>query len=706
MPEDTPFIPHCHDIASMRNQDLDFLIIGAGQDIRDLLHERLVPPGNVICVETGQEVATSAGRTKPDLIVLDLDQTEDGLGLCRRLRNTPALFNVPVILLSDDGGREMTLDAFNAGATDLIAKPLDPEVFSARLKAHLQHQIRNRQLQQRLRQMSAQMDTLPDAVIGVDASGQVNFMNARASRMTGMTAVQASGHPVDAVMTLHDDATLKPVENPVWEALQCLVPAAASECRMTTANGLTVEVEARAAPVLDAAGTLAGGVLLLIDVTEFRTQEKQMRHLLHHDALTDLPNRLMFPQYALDAIREVSDRDTRVAMYVLDIDQFKKVNESFGHATGDLILQEIARRLRQICGDGDVLCRQGADEFLLIGSGQTHEAIEAMAREMLLSLSVPLIINGARHDVSASVGVAIYPQDSSNADTLYHHAHSALNQAKRLGGNRLHFYSAEEERLNNARHLMERRLRVALDANLFELFYQAKMDGRRHCIVGAEALLRLRDEEGAIISPGSFIPLAEETGMIVPIGTWVLREAFARAGQWHRDGYAIRVSVNISAVQFQEPDFYDIVREALDQSGAIPSLVELEITEGVLATQTERSSRVLKALKGIGVQISLDDFGTGYSSLSYLKKFPIDVIKIDQSFVRNMLSDPSDATIVEAIVRIAESMKLRLVAEGVESRAHVDALLTCGCVIMQGYFFSRPIPHADMCAFLEQHFKA
>jgi len=702
MPEGSPFIHHCHDIASMHHQDLDFLIIGAGQDIRDLLHECLVPLGNVIFVKTGLEVAASAGRINPDLIVLDLDQTGDGFSLCRRLRGNPALFNVPVVLLSHDGGHETTLNAFSAGATDLIAKPFDPDVFSARLKACLQQQIQDRQLRHSLRQM----DALPEAVIGVDTSGLVNFMNARASQMTGMAAAQANGRPIDAVMTLHDDATLKPLENPVWEALQHLVPAAASECRMTTGNGLSVEVEARAAPVLDAAEKPAGGILLLIDVTEFRTQEKQMRHLLHHDALTNLPNRLMFPQYALDAICGVSGRDSRVAMYVLDIDQFKKVNESFGHATGDLILQEIARRLRQLCGDGDVLCRHGADEFLLIGSYQTHEAIEAMAREMLLSLSIPLIINGARHDMSASVGVAIYPQDSNNADTLFHHAHSALNQAKRLGGNRLHFYSAEEERQNNASHLMERRLRVALDAHLFELFYQAKMDGRRHCIVGAEALLRLRDEEGAIISPGSFIPLAEETGMIIPIGTWVLREAFTRAGQWHREGYAIRVAVNISAVQFQEPDFYDIVREALDQSGAIPSLVELEITEGVLATQTERSSRVLKALKGIGVQISLDDFGTGYSSLSYLKKFPIDVIKIDQSFVRNMLSDPSDATIVEAIVRIAESMKLRLVAEGVESHAHVDALLACGCVIMQGYFFSRPIPHADMCHFLEQHFQA
>lgn len=682
------------------------LIIDDQASVVLMLREVVSRMGNVFFSTSGLGAYAAALKLRPDLIILDIQMPElNGFELCDLLRQEGSLADTPIIFITASEDPACEEKAFQCGGSDFIRKPLDARTLQARIRHQLARSRQTRiarENREKLVALQRVMDACPEITVAVDRRGIITHLRGSDSRILNGHCI---GMHVDDALSLRDSTLASPVENPVFAAMRNGQKYSGSEnlC-VKFQDGTCLEVDARAFPISAPPDEVLGAVLLLVDATESRATQRQLRYLANHDALTNLPNRMSFEQFSISAVSMASRNHSTVAMFVINIDSFKKINESFGHSTGDKILREVTRRLTCFKAGKDMLCRNGADEFLLLNAESSPETARITAAEILNSIAVPLLLDGIRYDITTSVGAALYPDDSLNSDAIYHHAHSAIYQAKREGGNRVHFYSAEEERLNQARNVMERRLRVASELSLFELFYQPKVDGREDRVVGAEALLRLRDESGTIIPPASFIPLAEETGLIIPIGTWVMEQAFTHAGQWHRQGYDIRVSVNISASQFQEDNFYEIVKLALDRSGAKPSLVELEITEGVLARQTERSSEVLSRLKSTGIQISLDDFGTGYSSLSYLKKFPIDVIKIDQSFVRDMLTDPSDAAIVQAVVKIAQSMSLRLVAEGVESRQHVDALLAQGCHIMQGYYYSRPMPHQNMCEYLKHSY--
>ncbi len=423
----------------------------------------------------------------------------------------------------------------------------------------------------------------------------------------------------------------------------------------------------------------------------------EAKRLAYFDALTGLPNRQLFTNRAAQAIQQAQSNGSKVALLLLDLDHFKSINDSLGHSVGDAILKCVAERLASSVRPQDTVSRPGGDEFvILLPQVVRLEAIGDLSEQLLRTLASPMQIGEKRYSITTSIGVSIYPEDSTDLEALYSHADAAMYQAKREGRNRSRFFSRTLETSTRARHMLEQHMRSALEQGVFEVFYQPKMDARTGCIRGMEALIRCRQSDGTLLSPGEFIPVAEETGLIVPLGRQVLTQACKDACLLMESGFQVPVSVNISAVQFREDNFFDMIRRGLQDSGLPAYLLELEITEGVLADNVVKARETLEALKCMGVRLAIDDFGTGYSSLSYLKQLPIDVLKIDQSFVRDMLDDHSDAAIIEAIVRMGQALGLELIAEGVENQEQAISLMALGCWLMQGYHYCRPVPFLQL----------
>ena len=419
---------------------------------------------------------------------------------------------------------------------------------------------------------------------------------------------------------------------------------------------------------------------------------REAKKLANHDALTGLPNRTLLHDRTEQALQQARHSRGQVALLLIDFDNFKALNDAVGHSIGDAVLQVVATRLRECVRPIDTVSRQGGDAFMvLMPEVENFDAVDSFAADLLSVISKRIYIEDIHYEVTASIGIGLFPDDSDTLESLYWHADTAMYQAKHQGRNCHCFFSAEIEISMRARHQLELNMRSALEHGDFQVFYQSKVDARTRHIVGMEALVRLCISD-VMVLPDQFIPLAEETGLIIPIGEFVLRQACFDAKSLFDRGHAIPVSVNISARQFQVQAFLGMVKAILGETGLEPTLLELEITEGVLVKDIDSTCQTLSALREMGVRISVDDFGTGYSSLAYLKRFPVDVLKIDQSFVRTMLQDKSDAAIVATIIKLAQVLGLELVAEGVETEGQEQALLLLGCYVMQGYLYCRPIP--------------
>lgn len=454
--------------------------------------------------------------------------------------------------------------------------------------------------------------------------------------------------------------------------------------------------------ILTERGTYAGlgtGQALMRVLTELK--QAHLHRLAYHDALTGLPNRLLFIDRLKQELLAAPRNGRQVGVLFLDVDRFKTINDSHGHSVGDHVLQALADRLAGAIREGDTLARFGGDEFvaLLPGVGEPRDAA-TVAERLLASLREPVIVGGREFFMTASAGVSLFPSDGSDTETVLKNADRAMYQAKELGRNTFRFYTAEMNARAAARLEVENELRRALERGEFLLHYQPQLDLRTDLVVGAEALVRWRHPTRGQISPAEFIPLAEETGLIVPIGEWVLREACRQQRAWRDAGWPLRVAVNVSGRQFAHPNLLGVIVQIIEETGADPDALELELTESVIMRDVGAALTTMRGLAGLGLSLSVDDFGVGYSSLSSLKLFPIHALKIDQSFVRDLAENPSDAAIVQSVIALGHNLKRVVVAEGIETEAQLDFLRRHGCDQGQGYYFSPPRPAEALTAWL------
>lgn len=451
-------------------------------------------------------------------------------------------------------------------------------------------------------------------------------------------------------------------------------------------------------PHLDEAGKIAGAIGFIRDVTERKRAEQQIEYQAYHDALTGLANRRLFQEHLSLALALAQRRTSIVAVFFLDLDHFKVINDSLGHTIGDELLREVAARLRRIVREGDTVARVGGDEFtIILQELPRREAVRAVAEKVLRAVAEPVDVSGHRLYITTSIGITLFPDHGEDAETLLRNADTAMYQAKSLGRNTWQLATLDVARSSQERMTLESDLHRALEERQFALLYQPQIDTDTSTIVGMEALVRWIHPERGMIGPQHFIGLAEERGLILPIGEWVIREACRAVRRFHDMGLPyFRVAVNLSARQFRDPSLLQIVQTALADAGVDAAALELEITETMAMEDVELTMSTLAELRRHGVTIAIDDFGTGHSSLSYLKRFPIDALKIDKGFVFDLPDKFEDAAIVSSVIQLANGLGLRVVAEGVETQDQLDFLCEGGCREVQGYYFSYPVPLEDL----------
>lgn len=470
-------------------------------------------------------------------------------------------------------------------------------------------------------------------------------------------------------------------------------------------DGIPFWNELSIAPVRDRDGVVVSYVGIMNDITEHRRYEEQLVYQATHDTLTGLPNRNLLQDrlgqsLALEAFR----RRNPICVMFLDLDNFKKVNDTLGHTVGDMLLKAVANRLKNCVRGGDTVARLGGDEYIIVlpNVRETHDVV-TVAKKMINIFVAPFLLMGNEIYVTSSIGIALFPNDGDTVDALLKNADAAMYHAKDQGKNNYQFYSSEMNTRVFERLSLETSLHRAVKQREFLLHYQPRVDLRTGRICGVEALVRWNHPEMGLVSPARFIPLAEETGLIVPMGEWVLRTACAQNRAWQEAGYPpLRMAVNLSARQFRQENLLEMVDEILQETGLDPQWLELELTESLVMQEAEKSAAILHELTNRGIEVAIDDFGTGYSSLSYLKRFPIANLKIDQSFIRDMTRDPDDATLVRTIITMAHGLGMKTIAEGVELAEQIDFLNHHQCEEMQGYYFSRPVTAEELGRFLAE----
>jgi diguanylate cyclase (GGDEF)-like protein/PAS domain S-box-containing protein len=662
-----------------------------------------------------------AGQT-PDLIITDYKMPKmDGAEFIRRFRELPSSVDVPVIVITVYEERSFRLRALESGATDFLHSPVDHHEFITRarnlLKLH-KHQIllasrastlerelrvsehnRERALRDSRKRLAQVIDTLPVMISAAGYDGRLLFVNANHIDFVGIDPDQVLGAHVGLLFGEEHGARSHSLDRMVFETGR---PLPSYEEEMVGRDGETRVFITTKSPLRDDTNVVSGVLTSSLDITSRKRTEGHLRHLAHHDPLTDLPNRTLLRERMRRLIARARRGDQPFALHLLDLDGFKAVNDLLGHSAGDRFIRLVGERLRGAMRSEDTLARLGGDEFAILQAhvASSEDAAE-FARRILETVASASDFENSGLRTTASIGIAIHPEDGLDGEDLLKNADLAMYRAKAEQGNFFCFYAADMQARARNDALLDGELRRAMENEEFLLYYQPQVHLTSGQIVGAEALLRWNRPGVGIVGPGVFLNRVEENGMIVPLNEWVLREACREACSWQKRGLALRVGVNLSPVQFRKRRMPLLVAQILGETGLDPSRLDLELTESIVVSDHDAVAKDLQQLLDLGVHVSIDDFGTGYSSLNYVKKFPVDRIKIDQSFIRNLSTDANDAAIVRAIVTLGKSLGLEIVAEGVETAEQLARLRAEGCDEVQGYYFGKPMPAEEFIALLD-----
>jgi diguanylate cyclase (GGDEF)-like protein/PAS domain S-box-containing protein len=692
-----------------RDRKTRILIADDEAQIREVLHELLGSDYECAEVSSAEEALALLRTEEFDLVLSDIM-----MGGITGLQMVPQVLKLSpdtvVIMISGEQNIESAIEALRAGAFDYITKPFDLRHVEAAVNRALEHQDLRRAkryyenflediVKERTTELNKANQTLsvlirasPLAIFVLDTGGDVILWNPAAREMFGWDESEVLNRPLPLVP---DD------EREAFRAGFADVlsgkPVADYEARRLRKDGSLIDVNVWTAALTGPSGEINGIMATVADITERKQSEARINYLAYHDTLTGLPNRVSFEERLAEAVARAGAERGSLAVMFLSLDRFKKFNDTLGHMIGDQLLRGVAERLTLALREGNRVARFGSDEFAFLLT-EINEAEDAARRALDFQrvLDAPFYVEGHELYVTSSIGIGLYPNDGADAQGLLKSAGSALYRAKQLGGNAYQFYTADMNERALHRLALENQLRWALERKEFVVYYQPQVNIDTGKIMGMEALVRWQHPELGLVPPAEFIPLAEDTGLIMPIGEWVLRTACAQTRAWQDCGFKnLHVAVNLSPRQFQQPDLLLLIERALKDAGLDPSSLELEVTESSVMKNAESAIDTLRELRAMGIRISIDDFGSGYSSLSYLKHLPIDVLKIDQSFVRDMTSDPKDAAIAMAIIQLAHSLQLQVKAEGVETEEQLRFLRLLRCDEMQGFLFCKPIPVGD-----------
>lgn len=670
-----------------------------------------------------QEALDWLATQAPDLVITDYKMPEmDGAEFIRRFRQLPSSIDVPVVVITVYEERSFRLRALESGATDFLNSPVDHHEFVTRarnlLKMHKQQKLlasravllelelenseRSREwaLRDSRERLAQVIDTLPVAICAAGADGNLIFCNAFKAGVFGFEAETKIGQSLIDVFGATSGESMMALNRMVFETGKALPPY---EEEIVDAKGEARVFLTTKSPLKNLSGQVTAVLTSALDITTRKETEGHLRHMAHHDPLTDLPNRTLLHERMRRLIARSRRGDQPFALHLLDLDGFKAVNDLLGHSAGDRFIRYVGEKLRGAIRAQDTLARVGGDEFAILQAQVTSgEDAAEFAKRVLELVAETSDFEDSGLRTSASIGIAIHPDDGLDGEDLLKNADLAMYRAKGEQGNAFCFYAADMQTRARNDALLDGELRRALEHEEFLLYYQPQIDLRSGDVIGAEALLRWNRPGNGIVGPGAFLTRCEENGMIIPLNEWVLREACREARSWQDMGLNLRVSVNLSPVQFRKRNVPDLVKSALQETGLAPHYLDLELTESIVVFDFNAVAADLQKMLDLGVHVSIDDFGTGYSSLSYVKNFPVDRLKIDQSFVRNLTSDTNDAAIVRAIVTLGHSLGLKVVAEGVETPEQLARLRDEGCDEVQGYYFGRPVPAWDFLALAAQ----
>jgi len=657
--------------------------------------------------EAGNGIAAlqSFDEETPDIVILDIEMPEkDGLEACADIRHHSKGKLVPIMMSTGMDDTDSINRAYEAGATDFAVKPLNWPIFGHRIRYMLQtaQAVRDHH--------AAQQTAIRLGKVIESSSNEVYICNVQnlTLKQTNNRARTNSGYLNDEIQNLKLNQLLTELsEGQLRETISCLYSGEYNEQLLTTAiqrkNGTSYPIELSLQLSREDNGNLLVGIAQ--DITERQQADNRMRQLAYYDTLTGLPNRELFSEQLENMLEKAKSNPSKIAVLYVDIDNFKRINDSLGHSLGDKLLQEMATRLNKCATENVAIARHikpgteiavsrlSGDEFAMVLNLIDDTAIAGdTAKYLLNALSRPMLLQDHELVVTPSIGIAIAPLDSDNVESLLKHADTAMHHAKKAGKNTFQYYSSTMNAMGRERLELEADLRKALEREELLVYFQPQVDIQTGKLVSAETLVRWNHPKHGMVSPDNFIPLAEEMGLIIDIGNWVLTQACSKLKAWQAKGLALeKVAVNLSSLQFKQSDLLTQTLKVLHETELDAKYLELELTESIIMNDAEATIQVLHALKEMGIRLSVDDFGTGYSSLNYLTKFPLDELKIDKSFIVDVDSDSHNASIVTAIVAMARSLGLDIVAEGVETERQLGFIREQGVRLVQGYYFSKPV---------------